>query len=284
MIIEALFLAKDLEGTAKKSIVLIDVLRTSATLATMLKSGARNVIVASRPEEARAHRDRLGECLLCGESGGRRLPDFDYGNSPSDYARLDLAGKQIVFTSSNGAKAMAQLVGEGRRLFIGSYPNAAAVVRAALADAERRSADIAIVGSGGDMGTRYGIEDCHCAGFLVDLLFQQMTGQPNWAEVGQAGDLHHIGEKWALQDSAFMALQLYRSLGLDFDRIVQRSVDGQNLRTLGLDVDFPDCLVVDSTDVVPEVTVSPEGYLLVNPDGSLSDRARSLPPCGEPTG
>ncbi len=167
MIVEALFLAQELEGSAKKTIVLIDVLRTSATLVTMLGRGARNIIVAGRPEDARAHRERLGSRLLCGESGGVRLPDFDYGNSPGDYASLTLEGQRMVFTSSIGAKAMARLVGEERRVFIGSYLNAGAVVRAALADAKERSADIAIVGSGRSHGTRYGIEDCHCAGYLV---------------------------------------------------------------------------------------------------------------------
>lgn len=265
MIIEALFLAQDQETQANKTFVLIDVFRTSATLTTMLRRGARNVIVAAQPDEARAHRDRLGSCLLCGEAGGRRLPDFDYGNSPGDYESLRLEDQQVIFTSSNGAKAMVRLVGDGRRVFVGSYPNATAVVRAALADAENRSTDIAIVASGRNFGTRYGIEDCHCAGFLTDLLVRQITGRPGWGDTAHAGDIHHLNQKWTLEDSALIALQLYRGLGLDFDRLIQRSGDAQNLRSLGLDVDFPACVEVDSASMVPEVTRSPEGHLVVNP-------------------
>lgn len=265
MIVEALFLAHDADVSGEKSFVLIDVLRTSATLISMLARGARNVIVTSNPEEARAHRARLGSCLLCGESGGSRPPDFDYGNSPRDYSSLSLEGRQLVFTSSNGAKAMARLVGDGRRVLIGSYPNASAVVRAALADAEARSVDLAIVGSGRNMGTRYGIEDCHCAGFLVDRLIQLVMGTSRWREDPPANSPHRMNERWTLEDSVFLALQLYRSFGTDFDRLLQRSGDAQILRSLGLAGDFPECLEADSSLLVPEVRRSSEGYLVVNP-------------------
>ncbi len=265
MIIEALFLAQNGEGTGKKTFILIDVLRTSTTLITIIGRGARNVVVASRPEEARAHRDRLGVCLLCGESGGSRPPDFHYGNSPGDYAELDLEGQQLVFTSSNGAKAMARLVGEGRRVLIGSYTNAGAVVGAALADALRRGADIAVVGSGRNRGTRYSIEDSHCAGYLVERLIPIVTGDRSWLENPPREGLHRLNEQWALEDSALIALHLYRSFRFDFARLLASSGDAQILRSLGLAVDFPACLQVDVSQVVPEVTLSPEGYLVVNP-------------------
>lgn len=265
MIVEALFVAQDIEETGKKTVILIDVLRTSATLITMLGRGARGILVAGRPEEARVHRDRLGHCLLCGESGGSRPPDFHYGNSPGDYEHLPLEGQQLVFTSSNGAKAMARLVGEGRRVLIGSYTNAASVVRAALTDAQNRSADIAIVGSGRNHGTRYGIEDCHCAGFLVDRLIREIAGEGIWTEDPPANSPHQLSERWILEDSAFLALQLYRSFGFDFDRVLLRSGDAQILRSLGLAGDFPACLRIDASQVVPEVSRSSEGYLVVNP-------------------
>ncbi len=264
MIVEGLFLAQDLGDTPRKTVVLIDVLRTSATLIAMLGSGARDVIVVGTPEEARAQRARLGSGLLCGESGGSRPPDFDLGNSPGDYQRRSLEGRRIVFTSSNGAKAMARLVGDGRRVLIGSYPNAGAVMRAALADAEGREADIAVVASGRSHGTRYGIEDCHCAGYLIDRLIQQVAAGTGWVEDQEVGGPHRLSESWTLEDSAFVSLQLYRGFGLDFDRLLRRSGDAQILVSLGLQGDFPTCLGIDTSPVVPEVTRSPEGYLVVN--------------------
>ncbi len=265
MIVETLFLAQDLDGLSKKTVVLIDVLRTSATLIAMLEQGARNVIVAGTPEEARSHRDRLGDCLLCGESGGARPPDFDYGNSPADYYHLQLQGRQVVFTSSNCARAMARLAGEGRRVLIGSYLNGTSVVRAALADASARSADVAIVGSGRNHGTRYGIEDCHCAGFLIEHLIRQLGDEAIWMGEPPADRAHRVSEQWTLEDSAFIALELYRGLGLDFDRLLKRSGDAQILRSLGLQLDFSDSLRIDTSKVVPEVSRSSKGYLVVGP-------------------
>jgi 2-phosphosulfolactate phosphatase len=265
MIIEALFLAQDAVQAGKQTIILIDVLRTSTTLVTMLGRGARNVIIAGRPEEARLHRERLGACLLCGETGGAKPSDFDYGNSPGDYADLLLEGKQAVFTSSNGVKAMLRLMGEGRRMFIGSYTNADAVVRAALADARQREADIVVVGSGRNHGTRYGIEDCHCAGFLIDRLASLVTGTSNWTGDQSPGACHRLDDQWSLEDSAIMALRLWRSFGLDFDLLLSCSGDAGILRSMGLGGDFPACLRVDASQVVPEVSRAPEGYLVVNP-------------------
>lgn len=265
MLIEALFLAQDLDASRKRTVVLIDVLRTSATLVAMLESGARNVIVVGTPENARAIREQLGACLLCGETGGSRPADFDFGNSPREYFGLDLREKQLVFTSSNGAKAMAKLVEEGSRVFIGSYPNADAVVRVALEDAAARSADITIVGSGRNMGTRYGLDDCHSAGFLVDRLIHQVGPEARWTDEPTEDAPHRLSERWVMEDSALLALQLYRGLGLDFDRVVLLSTDAQTLKSLGGAPDFPDAFRINSSEMVPEVTRSNEGYLVVNP-------------------
>ncbi|HEX9016793.1 MAG TPA: 2-phosphosulfolactate phosphatase [Chloroflexota bacterium] len=265
MLIEALFLGQDLDTSRKQTIVLIDVLRTSATLVSMLEGGARNVGVVSTPDEARAIRERLGSCFLCGETGGSRPSDFDFGNSPREYSGLDLKGKQLVFTSSNGAKAMARLVGEGNRVFIGSYPNADAVVRTALADAGARSADLTIVASGRNMGTRYGIDDCHCAGFLVDTLVRQLGSEARWREEPPRDDPHRLSYRLVVEDSALLALQLYHHLGNDFDRVALLSTDAQTLIGLGGAPDFPDAFRINSSNMVPEVTRSGEGYLVVNP-------------------
>lgn len=265
MLIEALFVAQDFDPSRRQTVVLIDVLRTSATLVAMLESGARNVVVVSTPEDARLHRGRLQSCLLCGETGGSRPADFDFGNSPKDYFGLHLSERQLVFTSTNGAKAMAKLVGGENRVFVGSYPNAGAVVRAALADAEKRGTDVTIVGSGRNHGTRYGAEDCHCAGFLVDRLVRQLRAEARWIEDPPADGLHRLSECWVLEDSAFIALRLYRAFGFDFDAVVSASGDAQILKSLGLGADLPDALRIDSSLMVPEVTRSAEGHLIVNP-------------------
>lgn len=264
MLIEALFLARDVEESAPKTIVLIDVLRTSATLITMLGRGARGVIVAPRPEDARAHRQRLGACLLCGESGGSKPSDFDHGNSPAEYEGLTLEGRRIVFTSSNCAKAVMKLVAPGRRVFVGSYLNATTVVRAAIEDAERRGADLCFVAAGRHLGTRYGIEDCHCAGFLVERAVDALDSGRLWTDDPPSGSPHRLSVSWALEDSALLALRLYRSFGLDFDRVTLRSGDAQVLDSLGLRGDFASCFVVDTSTVVPEVEIAPEGHLIVN--------------------
>src|ERR1700674_5135582 len=97
-------LADDIES---RVCIVIDVLRASTTLCCLMEAGAQQVIIADSPPAARQIAKALGkETLLCGEWDGFKPPDFDHGNSPGPYLDAALTGQQIVFCSSNGAKAL----------------------------------------------------------------------------------------------------------------------------------------------------------------------------------
>ena len=68
--------------------VVVDVLRASSSIVTLLARGASPVVAAKDIEEARAIHRRLPTYLLCGEQGGLPPPGFDYGNSPSEFSSI----------------------------------------------------------------------------------------------------------------------------------------------------------------------------------------------------
>ena len=68
--------------------------------------------------------------VLGGERGGLPIPGFDLGNSPAEYTRERVGGKTVVFTTTNGTRAMHPLQGRppraDRRIrqFLGRLPRA----------------------------------------------------------------------------------------------------------------------------------------------------------------
>ena len=66
--------------------VMVDALRASATITSLMAAGARRVWVATEVAQAWAMKDRLAaegtEAFLIGERNGFPPPGFDAGNSP----------------------------------------------------------------------------------------------------------------------------------------------------------------------------------------------------------
>src|SRR5579885_499462 len=135
MRIETYVLPSLLKQPERHVCVVIDVLRATSTLATLIARGVREVAVVAAIAEAFALRDAGGEAvrLLCGEVGGLPPAGFDYGNSPEEFARLDLAGRSAVLFTSNGTKALVR-VAVSPAVFAGSLLNVTAAMNAALTE------------------------------------------------------------------------------------------------------------------------------------------------------
>jgi 2-phosphosulfolactate phosphatase len=111
--------------------IIVDVLRASSTIVTLLERGCRRVVAAAHIDEALALKQRLPGHLLCGESGGLPPEGFDYGNSPVEFSRLDLTGKSAILATTNGTKALAEVADTAAAVLVGCLLNLTAVVDAA---------------------------------------------------------------------------------------------------------------------------------------------------------
>ena len=142
--------------------VVIDVLRATTTLTVAFANGAARMIPVSDPARAFALRERDASVLLCGERGGVKVPGFDLGNSPAEYAPDVVAGRTLVFASTNGSLAMLACRGCGTRLL-------AAFVNAKAAVARLEGQDFVLLACAGKEG-RFSLEDAACAGWLCEAL------------------------------------------------------------------------------------------------------------------
>lgn len=210
-----------------RSVVVIDVLRSSTTIAWALRSGAAKVIPVESVEEA----TRLAQTLdaktrlLCGERDGKKVGGFDLGNSPREYTRERVEGKTLVFASTNASPLMAQTL-EGQDQVLLGYVNLGAVADAL----QRAGRDVAVACAG--RNGRFSLEDSACAGALVGRLAKLVPGL-------------------AWNDAAEMAAEYDRAHGHDVLGILARSEHGRYLAELGFEEDLPVCAAVDQVPLVP---------------------------------
>lgn len=210
--------------------VVIDVLRASTTITFALVMGAERIIPCLTVPEARQLAfDRPG-ALLGGERGGEKLPGFDFGNSPAEYSSDRVSGKTIVFTTTNGTKAMTRCMGASRVL-IGALVNSAAVGAAVSRD-ER--VDLVCAGTDDQLTA----EDALTAGAIVDRML-----------IGQGA--------WTLNDAAHLCRSAWLAeVGADGDRqrvtaAFARSLGGRNLVKIGMSADLEIAAELDCFDLVP---------------------------------
>lgn len=225
--------------------VVLDVVRASTTIVAALAGGARAVVPVATPDEARARgraEDR-GAVLVGGERGGAPPPGFDHGNSPAEYTPERVRDRTVVFTTTNGTRALLALAG-ARRIAVGGFVNAAAVARWAAAE----PGDILLV-CAGEKG-RFCLEDAVCAGLLVSHL--------------AAADRRET-------DAARAARALWERYAGDLGAMLADAAWAQALVSQGRGTDLPLCVAVDVHGVVPVLR-----------DGALVAGFGNLTPLGQP--
>ena len=166
------------EKAAGDAAVVIDVLRASTTITYALAAGDREVIPCLEVADALAAAEAFAAeaRILGGERGGERIDGFDLGNSPEEYTPQRVAGKSVVFTTTNGTRA-ALCVQSAGEILIAGFVNATAVVQRLL---DRQRIHIVCAGTRGQKSE----DDVLLAGMLVDHL--QRDGRTRWQQNGQA--------------------------------------------------------------------------------------------------
>ena len=253
MKVRAAFLPRDLRSTSGHVCVVVDVLRASSTLVTLLQLGAAPVYVAPSADTARALAARLStRPLLCGEVGSLPPPGFDGGNSPTELATMPLLGRPVVLATSNGTRALDALAA-APAVLVGCFLNASAVATRAVALAGELDTDVALVCTGRGGGQAFAFEDVLGAGLLAHRMQAEPTSN------------HGVP---ALDDAALAAWRLYQSYGADRAPAnvaaegLQDAEHGRELVALGFAADVAYCARVDVTRVVPRLEREGDALIL----------------------
>ncbi len=114
------------------TVVVIDVLRAFTTAAVALAGRAGPYELVGTVEQAHRRRDADPSTLLVGEVDGHTAPGFDHGNSPTQLAAVDLAGRPVVQRSTAGTQGVVRATA-AERVLTTSFAVAGATA-AAVAD------------------------------------------------------------------------------------------------------------------------------------------------------
>jgi 2-phosphosulfolactate phosphatase len=108
--------------------VVIDTLRFTSTACVALQAGADSICVAAEVDAARSMKADLGiSTLLCGERHCHRIEGFQLGNSPLEYTSEVVAEHALVFSTTNGTRAVEAAKG-AQQILLASLLNRAAIV------------------------------------------------------------------------------------------------------------------------------------------------------------
>lgn len=208
--------------------IVVDVVRASTTLVTLMERGCAPIFLATTVDIARRAAARDRTLLLIGEEGGLRPEGFDYGNSPAELAQAPLVGRGAVVVTTNGVPAIHEAAGAGVVL-VGCLRNATAVTEAAW-DAVGDAGGITIVCAARPSG--FGLDDAYCAGVLVERLMR--LGEAELSDAAEAARMLALAEP-------------------DPRRLLGRSAAGRYVTRLGLEADVDYAAGVDTSTAVPRL-------------------------------
>ncbi len=232
--------------------IVVDVIRATTTLAVMFEHGARRVLVARDVDAARSVRATQPQAILAGEVNVVAPPDFDHGNSPQEWSAVDATNREILFSTSNGARALHAAMGGGP-VFAGSLRNASAVCAAALSAARQLATPalggiVTVVCSG--IGARPAEDDSLCAGWLIQTLRDEARRERMAVELGPGAQraldlLATQREVYSQGDDTAPRVWLAAAM-----RPTQAA---QSVMAAGLGADLAWCANVDASTTVPMV-------------------------------
>ena len=212
--------------------VVIDLLRASTTIVHAIAAGARSVVPCLTVEDARSAAANLSssDVVLGGERHGQSIEGFDLDNSPLRYTPEVVGGKTVVFTTTNGTRALLRCA-EADRVFVGALTNLNAVVE--LLGGLDRPVHLVCAGTRGKITA----EDVLCAGAMATA-FIAATG------MGRLDD-----------DQARIAMDYYSAHVEDeviFRGALEESIGGRDLLELRFERDLERAAAWDLFGVVPE--------------------------------
>jgi 2-phosphosulfolactate phosphatase len=145
--------------------VIIDVFRAFSTACYIFNNGAEKIIPVTEVSEAFQMKKNNPEFILLGEEFEKKVPGFDFGNSPSHILNADFNGKIIVQRTSSGTLGIVSAL-NADEIITGSFVNARAIIRYIL---QQKPAILSLVCMG-YAALRPVEEDTLCAEYIAETL------------------------------------------------------------------------------------------------------------------
>ena len=210
--------------------IVVDVLRATTTMCTIIEFGGQIIPVASL-EEAMDYKNK--GFLVAGERIERKLDFADYGNSALNFRNASINGKTIVHTTTNGTQALhlAQTYSP-YAVMIGAFSDLNALKDCLV----KENKNVEILCSG--WKNTFCLEDTLFAGALRELLLKETDIEGN--KLFECKD-----------DSAFAAMDLWEKAKDDLQGYLEKASHIHRLRKAHFDDVFDYTFTLNTCKSVP---------------------------------
>lgn len=205
-------------------VVVTDVFRATTSICAALDYGVKAIIPVKRIRQAR-FLSRLGY-IVAAERGGSKVKFAHLDNSATSFFHKIFKGKEIVYSTTNGTKAIKMASSSASAIAIGSFVN----LNALAEWLNRQDKNVVVLCAG--WKNRINMEDSLFAGALTEILTSQY---------GFTTDC----------DSAKMALDQWDMAKDDIFGYIDRSSHRNRLRSLVSDRLLKYTFTLNSSTVVP---------------------------------
>jgi len=204
-------------------VVVTDILRASSAIVTAFMNGVESIIPVGTLEEAKTLKDK--GFMVAAERDGIVRDFADFGNSPYNFTRERINGKQIVYSTTNGTNAI-HLASSGSQVLIGAYLNLSALAQ----HIRQEKKDLLVLCAG--WKNKFNLEDTLFAGALAQLVLED--------------DHFHT-----ICDATLGAIDLYNVARENMMEYVSKVAQNGRLRQNRLDDVIPYCHEYDLTELLP---------------------------------
>ncbi len=216
--------------------VVVDVLRATTTMATIIDFGGQIIPVASL-DKAREY--KANGYLVAGERIEQTLDFADFGNSALNFRSDVIRNKTIVHTTTNGTQAI-ELAKQSNasQVVIGAFSNISALTDYLIAQKK----DVEIICSG--WKNTFCLEDTLFAGALAARLFSNQNNYTNKENNNDSIFYTH-------DDSTFAAMDLWQKAKDNPLKYLEKASHIHRLRKAHFDDVFEYTFTLDTCHSVP---------------------------------
>jgi len=213
-------------------VVIVDILRATSSICTAFYNGAKKIIPVGTLDEAKRYKEK--GFIVAAERDGIKRDFADFGNSPFNFTKEIVEGKEIVYSTTNGTQCILKAK-NAYKVVIGSYLNLT-ILENFL---EKENKDVVILCAG--WKDKFNLEDTLFCGALAERLLQY-------------NNFHTIC------DSVHASIDLWNIARKDIINYIEKAAQRHRLKKNNLDDVIEYCHTIDAAPSLPVL----EDYYLIN--------------------
>ena len=215
-------------------VVIVDIFRATTSMCAAFNNGAAAMRTVATLEEAMQYKEN--GYLVGAERNVKKCDFADFGNSPFDFTPEKVAGKEIIFTTTNGTRAVEMAL-DADEILIGAFSNITSLTNYCYS----KEKNVLILCSG--WNNRFCMEDTLFAGALAEKLIKNGKFSSN-------------------SDSTLAALGLWKIAQPDLKNYICSTEHYERLKNNGLENSVEYCLTDDKAPVLPVYDKISKSFIL----------------------